>query len=373
MKILVVCLMLLSLAAGAAAAEGEICDGNFQIVHELGSAGELQDLDFSAANEGWAVGFDYENDPNRVAAFSHGPQERPWVVRFDQDSFEFITPPHELGTVLTSVDVIASDDIYAAGYRFLRRRRAETVVYHWDGAVWSRMQTPSPGDRAYLRGLVVLAPTDVWAVGSFSRPDEDASHSLVLHFDGTAWERVPSPSPGRFSELNGIDALTPRQVWVVGGRGWTGASRPLMFRWNGTEWRNIRVPEVAGVLQGFDVLARNELWASGRQVVHRLDGRWWVAKTPDLRGSETYFDVVAVDNEVWSVGHRFVLRPYETVIPVAVHRTSGQWQRASFEGDRYGGIEAVALDSTGTAWAVGETFDPEGPDVGDVIEKACSA
>ncbi len=269
--------------------------------------------------------------------------------------------------------MIAPDDIYAAGYRFLRGQRAETVVYHWDGAAWSRMQTPSPGDRAYLRGVVALAPTDVWAVGSFSRPNEYASHSLVLHFNGNAWERVPSPSPGRFSDLNAIDALTPRHLWVAGGRGWRGASRPLTLRWNGTEWRTIRVPKIAGVLQGLDVVARNDLWASGRRVVHRLHGRWWVAKTPDLRGSETYLDVVAFGDEVWSVGHRFVLRPYETVIPLAVHRVDRQWQRASFEGDRYGGIEGVALDSTGSAWAVGETFDPEGPDAGDVIEKGCSA
>ncbi len=96
MKILVVCLMVVSLAAGVASTQEESCDGNFQVVHKLGSSGGLHDLDFSAANEGWAVGFDYENDSNRVAAFSHGPQERPWVVRFDQENFEFITPPMNL-------------------------------------------------------------------------------------------------------------------------------------------------------------------------------------------------------------------------------------------------------------------------------------
>jgi hypothetical protein len=369
-KVVVACLVFLVVPAGAVA-QGGNCDANFHIVHELGGSGELYDIEFSAPNEGWAVGFDYANDENGVATLSHGPQERPWVVHFDHDSFESITPPHESGIQLASVEVIASNDIYAAGYRFMPRRRAETVVYHWDGIAWARMETPSPGVRAYLRGVVAVAPTDIWTVGHFSRRGEYGSRTLVLHFDGTEWERFRAPSPERFSTLNAVGAASPGQVWAVGGKG---TSRPLVLRWNGTEWLNVQVPHrIGGTFEALDVVARNELWASGRRIVRYADRQWRLSKTPDLRGSETYFDVAVAGGEVWSVGHRFVLRPYETVIPLAVHRSGGEWQRASFEGDRYGHIDGVALDSTGAAWAVGETFDPEGPDVGDVIEKACSS
>ncbi len=361
-------------AAPAAAVQETTCDGNFHIVHELGGDGELYDLDFAGPNDGWAVGFDYENDSddqNRgVETLSHGPQERPWVVRFGPGNFESITPPHELGMQLLSVEAVAPDAVYAAGYRFMRRGRSDTIVYRWDGASWLVMDTPSPGVRAYLKGIVAVSPSDMWAVGHFSRRGEYGSRTLVLHFDGMQWKRVWAPSPARFPTLTAVDSVSPDQVWAVGGKG---TSRPLVLRWNGNKWRQVKVPRrIRGSFEGVDVVARNELWASGRHVVRYAERRWRRARTPDLRGGETYLDVAAGSDDVWSVGHRFVLRPYETVIPLAVRRSAGEWQRTSFEGNRYGLIEAVALDHIGAAWAVGETFDPEGPDVGDVIERACS-
>jgi hypothetical protein len=70
------------------------------------------------------------------------------------------------------------------------------VVLRWDGAKWARMKTPRiPG--AILKGIVAVAPDDVWAVG-FQYPGA-RSHNLVLHFNGTKWtgsmSRVPEEEP----------------------------------------------------------------------------------------------------------------------------------------------------------------------------------
>jgi hypothetical protein len=127
-----------------------------------------------------------------------------------------------------------------------------------------------------------------------------------------------------------------------------------------------------GQLEGLEVVGPRELWASGTFFLfHRTNGNWVIRETPDPRGSELYVDMAVDGGNEWAVGQRFVKTPYETTIPHAIYQDPLRWRRAEFEGDNYGEIAAVALDPTGAAWAVGQTFDPEGPDVGHVIERAC--
>jgi hypothetical protein len=37
-----------------------------------------------------------------------------------------------------------------------------------------------------------------------------------LHWNGTRWKHVPSPSPSPFSELFGVAATSSRHAWAVG-------------------------------------------------------------------------------------------------------------------------------------------------------------
>jgi hypothetical protein len=43
------------------------------------------------------------------------------------------------------------------------------------------------------------------------------SGTLVLHWDGRTWARVPSPSPGTGSDLLGVAASSAGNAWAVGG------------------------------------------------------------------------------------------------------------------------------------------------------------
>ncbi len=40
--------------------------------------------------------------------------------------------------------------------------------------------------------------------------------SLILHWNGVTWLQVPSPSPGNFTELTGVRAVSASDAWVVG-------------------------------------------------------------------------------------------------------------------------------------------------------------
>jgi len=45
-----------------------------------------------------------------------------------------------------------------------------------------------PGRPGGLTGAAAVSPTDAWAVGSYG-----TFKTLILHWDGTAWAKVPSP------------------------------------------------------------------------------------------------------------------------------------------------------------------------------------
>lgn len=163
---------------------------------------------------------------------------------------------------------------------------------------------------------------------------------------------------------------------------YTDRHRPLALRWNGAEWTRQRFGlELPGnqSLHGADVVSPADVWAVGagpgrdRPLVIHFDGKQWSESDfPNSRGWERLNDVVGTVSEVWTVGESSIRQPYEAHIPLAGRWIGGEWQRVSYEGDEYGGFEAVTLDDAGAAWAVGETFDPEGSDLGDVIERACA-
>lgn len=68
-----------------------------------------------------------------------------------------------------------------------------------------------------IGSVVARSSNDVWAAGSFKNESTGGqSRTLLLHWDGTSWSIVPSPSPGESSGLSDI-AFGPSGV--VGGVG----------------------------------------------------------------------------------------------------------------------------------------------------------
>ena len=59
-----------------------------------------------------------------------------------------------------SVSAVATDDVWAVGLRGLG-----TLAIHWDGTAWTIVPTPTPEGIADLAAVVALATDDVWAVG----------------------------------------------------------------------------------------------------------------------------------------------------------------------------------------------------------------
>jgi hypothetical protein len=119
-------------------------------------------------------------------------------------------------------------------------------------------------------------------------------------------------APQRFGDLNGVSAISRRNVWVVGDRPDKRAlAQPLAVHWLGGEWRPVDVPVKNGpnVLSAVAFATANDGWAVGRglpsDAIERWNGlSWSVVPGADLGDRGADFNDVAVlgKNDVWAVG-----------------------------------------------------------------------
>ena len=95
----------------------------------------------------------------------------------------------------------------------------QTLILHWNGTKWARVPSPSPAAGNDLTGVGTTSASNTWAVdftiGGSARAS-DTNQALILHWNGTAWKQVPAPSPGGFSSLSAMAATSASSVWAVG-------------------------------------------------------------------------------------------------------------------------------------------------------------
>jgi hypothetical protein len=184
-----------------------------------------------SADDAWAVG--YYSD-------ARSPR-RALVLHWDGTSWRQVsTPPpsRPRGAMLFGVAAISASDVWAVGY--LIKPGPAALVLHWDGQSWHRSVMPNLGSNpSILSGVTASSASNVWAVGHLqSRPGQTAS--LILHWNGAAWTRLPSPTPdpGDSALLIGVTASSASNAWAVGSyRTPNGFAQGLFLQWNGRSWR----------------------------------------------------------------------------------------------------------------------------------------
>jgi hypothetical protein len=120
---------------------------------------------------------------------------------------------------LAGVAATSSTNAWAAGY-YTTSAPPQTLVEHWNGTAWCRVPSPNPGgagDTNRLQGVAAVSPSSAWGVGFYGTSTR--SHTLVVHWNGTAWKQQTSPNPAGFSsgsQLLGAAAASPTDAWAVG-------------------------------------------------------------------------------------------------------------------------------------------------------------
>ena len=107
------------------------------------------------------------------------------------------------------------------------------ISMRWTGKAWQKVTVSVPDSQL---NAVAFAPGGAaWAAGSAF--GGDAAHSLIVHWSGKAWTRVPSPSSGRVVVLAGIGFAAPGYGWAVGSAtSASGTSKTVILHWNGKAW-----------------------------------------------------------------------------------------------------------------------------------------
>src|SRR5262249_29708292 len=107
---------------------------------------------------------------------------------------------------------------------------------------WHRVPSPSPahqsGDANQLSGVAAFSRTDAWAVGWSVSFGGSGYKTLAEHWDGTRWSVVPTANTAmRNNTLRGVSVLAPDDVWAVGQQDdGSGNAMTLVEHWDGHRW-----------------------------------------------------------------------------------------------------------------------------------------
>jgi hypothetical protein len=204
-----------------------------------GDQPSLKALTAISANDIWAVGSLLSGGGELLSFLFEHWDGAAWTATtlLTNDAFLF------------AVSADASNDVWAVGFQGPENDNSRTLVLHFDGTSWKMVASPSVGSGAsQLNGVAALAPDDVWAVGfstPLAPPKEAATLTLIEHWDGASWTVVPSPNVGpqsvfQSNRLEGITALSPNDIWAFGSytmADGSGQQKTLLMNWNGTAWR----------------------------------------------------------------------------------------------------------------------------------------
>ncbi|MFK0263880.1 hypothetical protein ACIQU1_21460 [Streptomyces angustmyceticus] len=183
------------------------------------------------------------------------------------------------------------------------------AIQSWDGTSWHRQPLPDVG-KGELSSVTAVAPDDIWAAGAAYATDAASPQTaLLLHWDGTSWQRVTAPGPRESHNwIGGITAFAADDVWAVGGSTSGSTERPLAVHWNGRTWTTAKTPDVAdGRLRAVGTSGDGTLWAAGGKgaapVALRWNGntnQWDKASVPDLVVRS--FTTVPKSTTLWAAG-----------------------------------------------------------------------
>lgn len=169
------------------------------------------------ANDAWAVGTE--------ACQSAGPvHNHPLTEHWDGQRWSLVTAPTipYRDSQLQSVAAASPNDVWAVGYTYANGMDYRSLVEHWDGQAWNIVPSPTieESSTSTLWSVTAVSPSDVWAVGSYTPQGSSVSRMHILHWDGTSLQAVPGLNPaGGSADLSAVTHIGSGELWAAGSDG----------------------------------------------------------------------------------------------------------------------------------------------------------
>lgn len=276
------------------------------------------------------------------------------------DTFDYVTPRPTGDTIHAawSPDGGATTWLVGDGGLILRRTATGTTRV-------------ASGTRSPLRAVHGTGASDIWAVGGSALAETPEEKSVILHFDGSTWNRrgmLAAGLPATLStsyEVRDVYAAgaQPGEVWVVGSGG-------VPWRWQGgSGWTSepvsidyARFPNARyGDLRALFGFAKDDVFAIGSfgTVLHRDASGWslmrqFETEQPGYSGSSTSFNLL---QDVWGPGpdHVFACGNSGQVYLLDRTRAAADWEKVNDGGFIFSAYDLSAMAGSGPddVWFVG--------------------
>ncbi len=141
----------------------------------------------------------------------------------------------DLKFTLNAVSALSASDAWAVGNH--------ARVLHWNGTTWTQATIPGLPAAVSLNAVPALYPP---MSGQLARrrlaSRTHSAKTLIVHWDGTAWTRVPRSSPTSLGvSLSSLSMDSATDGWAAGAvdHEQTNTATGLEMHWNGTSWQQV--------------------------------------------------------------------------------------------------------------------------------------
>lgn len=217
------------------------------------------------------------------------------------------------------------------------------LAVRWNGTSWQAATLPS-GLTGTLGAVSTPASNDAWAVSQLT--------GYALHWNGTSWSVARRwPEHQLATEITGVTAFSPVNVWVFGGPG----AFPGIGTWHkvGTTWH--KVTGLAGAISTASALSRTDMWAIGADSVspddillHYNGTTWQQLSGAALTGLQFESILALSDTDVWVTA-----APGGGPKQQLLHFDGTQWSSVPITVPRSVLLEGIASDGSGGLWFSG--------------------
>ncbi|MFC3500170.1 hypothetical protein ACFOOK_04200 [Micromonospora krabiensis] len=249
--------------------------------------------------------------PSDVWTVGQDRQLAPYAARWNGSAWQGYRPlGQETGSTL--FDVAAEDGraVFVGG-------NAHALVVEWDGQQFTRVTVP--GADAWwgtLYGVATAPGGATFAVGSWHVGDAAYPEPMILQRTGSTWRVATLPTVPS-ARLLGVWARSATDAWAVGTVDYDSAPKPLILHWDGTTWQRVPAPVSAGSLGAVAGDRAGNLWVSGANPVppyveypgslflRYTGGRWSVTYGPKVNNADPYLSAltnIPGTSAFWGVG-----------------------------------------------------------------------